>query len=202
MMQEDPTHCDLCRKPIDGCWSQTLNARGEVIESRCMPCDAARRLTAYRETGRLTTRLVESAQIDQALGKRANLDVLADYETVAPHIKRFERDVWFGGLQALARNAKTKGTSAEANGLKLLCFTMCGRAMMTIDEPDASVTTITEEDSSESRMGLRGIDATADRAVELLIKVRRLWKAGALKVKDDRGVTLAIPGMLAGQDSQ
>ncbi len=185
----DPTHCDICKNPITDRWVQDFNDKGEVLESRCAPCDRAKRAKAFQETKRLRTRMVEDAQIHEIYKECDATDyaVLAAFFPIPQEIKAFERDVWFGGLQEIATKAKTKGTSLKKDDLQLLCFTMCGRAMITLDSPTASVTVITAEDSNESRMGFRSIDATADQAIELLRKARELWAQG-LRTKEDSEV--------------
>lgn len=185
----DPTHCDSCKSPITDSWVQDLNDKGEVLRTRCEPCDRAKRAKAFQETKRLRTRMVEDAQIHEVYKEcdATDYEVLAAFYPIPQEIKAFERDVWFGGLQKIATEAKTKGTSFEKGGFKLLCFTMCGRAMITLDSPTASVTMITDETSKEPRMGFRGIDATAEQAIELLKKARELWAQG-LRAKENHKV--------------
>lgn len=195
---EDPTHCDLCKKPLlDGSYCQSFNGTtGEITETRCVVCDRIKRVDAYKESKILTTSLVMDAQLSKWNNKAGEFqevyqEVVAVYETIKPEIKLFERDVWFNGLQSFAQKAKTKGTSASAEEVKLLCYTMCGRAMITLENKDSSITLITDEDSSENRMGMQGIYATGPNAIALLTRVRGLWDRGSLKMEEDREVRIA-----------
>lgn len=190
----DPTTCDLCKGALDGAWCQTLDEMGAATETRCLGCDKSKLLAEFRKTGRLSTRLVEKALLDQAFGKDADADVLLAFGAIPPQIKLFEHEVWFGGLQDFAMSASVKGTSVRGDGLAVLCWTMCGRAMITIEDAEASVTAIADETSNQPTMGWRGIDATVDQAVSLLMRARALWRTGA-RPTEDRGVTLAVPGM-------
>ncbi len=140
-------------------------------------------------------------------------EIMASHDRIQDEIGRFETEVWFGGMQAFARAASVKGTLFDAGSISVLCFTMCGRAMMTIHGKDGergcSVTTITEEDSPprseddlEERgrgiMGMRGIDATEAEALSLLRAARGAWlarEAFGYVMVEKRSVTLAVPGM-------
>lgn len=107
-------------------------------------------------------------------------------------IKELERRFWFGGHQPLAQKAKTKGMKLElADGLVVMTWTMCGRAMITIEDSDASVTAICSEDGRESTMGLQGIDATEEQARSLIERACVAWESGH-RLKEDRKVGMGL----------
>jgi hypothetical protein len=189
----EPSHCDACKAPIVGRYVQSFNGQGQSIESRCSACDRLRRVARFEETTRLTTRTLMDAMMSKydPTPTETDLAVLKAFEEVPRHIALFEGEVWFGGLQDSARKATVKGTSLEKDGFKLLCYTMCGRAMITLEDAEASVTVITTEDGTyRGQMGLQGIDATGAQAVELLSKARNLWASG-LRTTEDREVRIA-----------
>ena len=100
----------------------------------------------------------------------------------------YEPDCWFGGLATFVRPEPVKGHSGEAEGLKMLSYCMVGRAVQTLSIGDASITLITAEDEDVPRMGVQGIAATEERAIEMLVKATDLWKSGALKLSRDTDV--------------
>lgn len=194
---KDLTICDKCKKQLDGGWVEMVDPKTrQILETVCVSCDRAQRVEEFRNTGYLSTRLVEQAHINEILKRLQNGDqeILDVFSKIPPEIKLFEQEVWFGGLQTIAQNASTKGTKAEVDDFTLMCFTMCGRAMITIENEESSITLITDEDSSRSCMGWRGMYSTADQAIALLQKARSEWKNG-LRPIEDKKVTLAIPGM-------
>lgn len=195
MEEQDPTECDICKKAITGSWVTIHDGKtGDRIEARCSPCDDQKRREQFGKDNRISTRLLMKATLNQALKQLEDGDqaIIVQYERLQPEVARFQKDVWFGGLADIARNAKTKGTSATVGDFKLLCYTMCGRAMITLDDPKASLTLITAEDAApgESGMGVQGIDATGDQAMELLRRAMMIWADG-VRVTEDREVRIA-----------
>lgn len=197
---EQMATCCLCKKLMaaSGMW-QSHDREGNLLRTWCSQCDDAERLSAYRKTNRITTRLMSNAlmaSLDKEYGKppRPGAEVLLAVQqlvdAIQVEVRRFDRDVWFGGLQKIARGAKTKGTSFTAGDFKLLCYTMCGRAMITLDGPTSSLTLITAEDDTESRMGIQGIDATCLEAFALLNRAMKLWADG-VRVTEDIEVRVA-----------
>jgi hypothetical protein len=97
-----------------------------------------------------------------------------------------------GSLQAFIRPQKRQGHSAkitdgEGREIQLLSLAMCGRWRMTIQYTDTQrfVDIITEESSSNFRMGLNGIGATMDEATALLNATVVAWEAGEITFVDD-----------------
>lgn len=192
---EDPTMCDVCKQPIKGSWVTIHDAKTHKrLESRCSPCDAKKRQAQFLKDRRISTRLLMKATLNQAYKQleEGDQEILDQYERIQPEVAKFQKDVWFGGLQDIARNAKTKGTSAVVGDFKLLCYTMCGRAMVTLDDPKASLTLITAEDAApgDSGMGVQGIDATGEQALELLRRAMMIWADG-VRVTEDAEVSIA-----------
>lgn len=196
----DPTMCDICNKPIDGSWVVIHDAKtNKHIESRCSPCDDKKRREQFQKDHRISTQLLMKATLNQAYKKleEGDQEVLDAYALLLPEVKRFQEAIWFGGMQDIARNAKVKGTSVADGDFKILCYTMCGRAMVTLDSPTASLTLITQEDAPpvdkhgrQAGMGVQGIDATGPEAFALLERAQKLWATGA-RTTEDREIRIA-----------
>lgn len=191
--------CSTCKKNLDdqGYVEIFDGKTGAIRETVCDGCDQARRMKEFRETGYLSTWLVERAHVNAAVKEPKEGDdaILDAFKLIQDEIPAFEQEVWFSGLQAFARGASTKGTKSEQGDFTLMCFTMCARAMITLEDKTGSVTLITAEDSSEPRMGFRGVQTTADHAVALIRRARQEWTKGNLPMAEDRKVTLGIPGL-------
>lgn len=115
---KDPTNCDRCGAKLEGGWTERWrnDVRLEVI---CDDCDRSARRQKYANTDVLSTKLMcEGAVYGVRFeGGRCLRDHLLDRvvrETAAVQeaAKVFERDVWFGGLQATVRAASHRGFRA------------------------------------------------------------------------------------------
>jgi hypothetical protein len=201
-MSDETKVCEKCKKEITGSvvtyFKAATATEPEQEKTVCQPCDQSDRMARFRETGYLSTWLVEQEQLKEIFAKnsddpKGDPDVLAAIEPVFAEVKIFEQEVWFAGLQEFARNIKVKGSKAEQDGLTLMCYTMAGRAMITIEDAHASVTVITIEDElpPKSCMGWRGIQGTGPQAVALLKRACALWKAG-MRAKEDTNVSMGI----------
>ena len=187
--QDNPT-CTVCGKTDLRSW--TLTIRDNVcVAAHCSDCEDARTLAAYREDGVLTSRNTLSASLIAFYAREARerrpcdpmwLDIADATKRLTTHVKAFDRDVWFGGLQA--QYAKTKhGLSCapfqtDIGECGMLVGGSGGRAMMTLTVGDAMVTVITDETSKTSRMGLQGIHATEAQAVAILTGALHAWRKG------------------------
>lgn len=96
--------------------------------------------------------------------------ILEAGEAVQAAVKVFERAVWFKWLKGYWHATRERGHAAQIPGLTVMLWGCAGRAMMTLLDPatKASVTVITDDSSSEPRMGTQGIDATREDALRLL----------------------------------
>jgi hypothetical protein len=74
----------------------------------------------------------------------------------------------------------TSGKIVEG-ALTYVVNTWCtaGRALIEVESAKARITLITEDGSELLRMGIQGIDATEDEAIELLGRAETAWLAGA-----------------------
>lgn len=196
---QDPTHCNRCRASLDRGWSERWvnDKRTEVV---CFDCNDREQIGRYLESSVITTSLWTRAVIEGARAeygrastlplalRRVLLDVNASVSRIQTEVKRFEHDVWFGGLQAQARAATHRGFRADVDGLTALVYSMCGRVMITIEAADEShsVTVIAAEGADESTMGIQGIRATEEQAVALLTACREaVVKNGSWMFKRD-----------------
>jgi len=197
--------CAVCQRDCtDLGWVQRI-ADDKVTRTTCTECDADERFRRYADTGYIDTWLMTQAMLvaegygrnKSAERRKLSLDIHGACDGLRELVNRFELVVWFGGMQKFARDSKYKGTSAAKpvaspwGEVKVMCYTMCGRAMITLDAPSCDVTVITEEDASESRMGLNGLHATAAEARGLLQAVIDAWTRGEIAMADDTGVQLA-----------
>ena len=125
-------------------------------------------------------------------GFRGDTKVASANNHIEAEVKLFEREVWFNGLQDFARGASTKGTSLGGfpDGHTLMCYTMCGRAAITIESPVASVSVLTDETSQESCMGLNGLDGTEEQVIGLLRWARDIWAEQHHMLREDSDVSL------------
>lgn len=128
---------------------------------------------------------------------KERLKAFASMRKIEERVKEFEQKVWFGGLQKQIRASTMKGVSAKVKLNKrefsVLTYSMCGRTMITFDLGDDSVTAITLEDESDrSRMGIQGIDATAERALNLIDTALSMWELGELVFKNDKKVNMGF----------
>jgi len=109
-------------------------------------------------------------------------------------VKEFESKVWFKGLQNQIHETKCRGVSAKLGkkhkNFCVLTWTGMGRTMITIEDDDASVTCVADEDSKDSRTGFHGIRATGEQAIALYDKAIALYEDGTLKFKDDEKVSM------------
>lgn len=111
-------------------------------------------------------------------------------KAIGEQVTVLDKEMWLGQLQPIVRACDMKGMSATCGDTKYLTWSMCGRMMMTIQEPDGvHVTVMTAEDEDTPHMGLRGINATKDQALAILKTTVERWKAGLLTFKADDEVS-------------
>lgn len=200
---DDPT-CTDCGAQHLTAYSWTETPDGVPASVWCMDCKDKHALADYRADGRLTTRLTMAASMKAFYAREAReksdcdptwLEIADASQRVHAHGKRFDREVWFGGLQKQVRAAKRAGMeatpiSSTLGHITMLTFTTAGRALMTLRTDTAEVTLITAEDESTSRMGVQGIDATEVEAITLIDTVIRAWKAGTVTMSESQTVGL------------
>lgn len=138
--------------------------------------------------------LLELLSRDYSPENAARLRVQLATTRIQNKIKEFDAKVWFKGLQKQIHDTKCRGVSAKLGkkhkNFCVLTWTGMGRTMITIEDDDASVTAVADEDSPESRTGLHGIHATGEQALALIDKAISLFEDGTLKFKDDEKVSL------------
>jgi len=133
--------------------------------------------------------LISSASAKEFEVFKNKVDAYYSYIKICEKIKLFESEVWRKGLQKIIMNSHSTGVSANLIGIKCLTFSMCGRTMFTIDDNESSITMMCIEDSNNSTMHFRGIDATEQRAIELIDFVIETFNDGSLIFKDDNEVS-------------
>lgn len=129
------------------------------------------------------------------------------FDRLVAVINRFEREVWYQGLQALVMKSKRRGLSGERNDLKVLFYSMCGRTMITIadtqDRYQITLLTATDEEPFQRRrlpesdnwgpMGLHGIEATESDAAYMLDCLISYWKEFNISEDQEIEVGYTVP---------
>lgn len=115
--------------------------------------------------------------------------LLAQIGEVSAAVTLLDTQMWLDKLQKVVQACEWKGMSCEYEGYKYLHYCICGRAQLTITDPEGYwINVITVEDDAEPRMGIQGIYASKDKAVEILDTARRAWGAGMLDFQPDKEV--------------
>lgn len=183
---------------------------GSVIERVvCEDCDFRARVDEFEAKGELTRWLVQECSMigwwleNRSQGYRLSFRrralrfakvaraVNAAVDRIHDAVKRFERDAWFGGLQAFVADEKaSRGHSGRLQGVKFLSYVIAGRWMGTITDEKTgdNVTVITADDSDKPIMGMQSVAATADSAIRLLDLARERWREFQLVPDDEVSV--------------
>lgn len=200
----DETKCGSCGKSVvDGRTVRTFQD-GKVIAVTCVECDMAERIKLYEETGHMTTWLLTEACLGaydrQKYESRCNPTgtpferINASSARIQEAAKRFEEEVWFGGLKPIVKACPIRGMKAAPlktpfGDVTAMLWVCAGRCMFTLDAPKCDVTVITAEDDGDRRcMGVQGLHATEAEAVGMLDAVTGAWKDGALTFVGDENV--------------
>lgn len=216
MNPDSVTNCMRCGADLERGYA-TRYVNNECKEVICFKCDKAEETDDFMKTGVITThfmmscmmdvyRLVDgdthnveklTALLDQNLSDEMKAKVRVQIATarICEKVKEFEAKVWFKGLQDMIHAEKhERGISAKLGkkhkNFKVLTWTGMGRTMITIEDDDASVTCVADEDSKESRTGFHGITATGEQALALYDRAIALYEDGTLKFKVDKKVSL------------
>jgi len=104
-------------------------------------------------------------------------------------MKVWEREVWFGGLHEIVRNAKLKGHGASMPGGDVLSWACAGRVVFTLRDPAGYyISFITAEDEDTNRMGIQGILAKEGLARQLILTSIAEWRAGRLNFDENPNI--------------
>ncbi len=136
--------------------------------------------------------IIESGTPEELEEVRLQLEIRASFQRIYNKMKEFEKKVWFKGLQDTISKSKFKGVSATKTPIedfKVLTYTMCGRTIITIEDKKSDVSMICFDDSEESSMGDKGINATEEQAIHLIELAIELFEMGKLKFEDDVNVS-------------
>lgn len=112
--------------------------------------------------------------------------LLQDMENVCIEAKVFEREVWWPAVQNYYQISDRRGHKTRINGIDVLLWGSAGRVLITTEDASSQVTLICIEDNplGKSSMGVKSIEATADRAVEMIREVRLGYAANPFKSDD------------------
>lgn len=209
----DPTHCDICKTSLEG-RAYCERWRGDQrIGVLCRDCDIKQKKAEFARTDVLTTGLsVEAAlhayRVEE--GRVPRDPVLmrfhAAMDEVQAEVRLFEADVWYRGMRAKVKDAHFRGFSAPFQvydtrhfdpavtstlpklAAKAMCWSCAGRTMITLEFEDesAQITVITADDGMGAIMGIRGILATKQQALDLLVCARFALRGGAAFTRDDK----------------
>lgn len=217
MTSKEPTNCDTCNASLDSYWHYEYKD-DKIVKATCRDCNRKDMLQEYRQTKRLRSRLIEDNSLalyyvdmkkdwgfnDNSFLEdlKTRIEIQLSYKKIFDKIKEFEKEVWFKGLQKQVMDSRVKGVSAKTkgytNGFNKFCvltYSMCARTMITIEDDKRSVTLMTEETSTESRMGFRGVDASEEEAISLIQLAIDLYhnESGTrLEFKEDTGVSMGL----------
>lgn len=181
-MTDEVTNCQECGAALDGwkceTFQKTESGDYRVIRTICHECRNREHRQLYETSGVVSTGYL----MDSMLKRRPDMMAIAqEIETAA---REFKRVVWFGGLQAMVRE---KNGHSWDHDPKLLALASAGRACVTLDGAESSLTLICAEDSDSPAMGIQGIYATKEQALGLIREAIALWNAGH-RPKPDREV--------------
>lgn len=90
-----------------------------------------------------------------------------------PHVKRFERVVWYGKLFEHVNGTNARSQKGTADGLNVLVWTCAGRTLITIrDNQDDWLSLIVAEDSGERfTMGVQAMSVSMSTAIQWMQRV-------------------------------
>ena len=191
-------HCFDCdRLKVLQEYKETKVLKTKLLMNNIIDLMQMGRSFSYTEKDNRTYRLKRFADIvtrgtpEEIEEVRLQLEIRASFTRIYDKMKEFEQKVWFKGLQETISKSKFKGVSAEIpfRDYKVLTYTMAGRTIITIGDEKSSVSMICLDDSTESTMGDKGIDATEEQALYLIESAIELFESGYLKFKDDNDVS-------------
>jgi hypothetical protein len=170
------------------------------VEVVCFNCDRAEYRAEYKRTGVLTSKMTIDAAIHGVrhgeFGKGQPdplLDqVASEVAEIRKACKAFERSVWFAGFQSVVRAAEHRGFRASFDVGSTPCvalnWTCAGRTVFTFEPVDGSyqVSLVTSEDDRSPVMGIHGIRATKEQAVNLITSATGALWGGVGFVRDDK----------------
>lgn len=190
------------KKPCAGCGYPTLGWKGTLNEATggwakvydCEFCYNEAVLETYRSTGILNSRLTQNAYMaevyvadDTEEYRRAR----AECKQIREAIKTFELEAFRGAdrLRKHFNRQHVRGLGGEyAPGMKMMTWEMCGRVKITLESDAGSVTmmaSINNHDNNPPDMGLDGIGATVQCAIDLITAARLAVLEGFRPQQDD-----------------
>jgi len=95
-----------------------------------------------------------------------------------------------GSLQAFVLPAEWKGYDAAVEGLNYTSYTMCGRSIFQIEDAKTHdmVSIILDDASPKPRGGIRSIDSTSAKALEMIQRATEDWEAGKISLVHNEDV--------------
>ena len=210
---KNPTHCDRCGGAFNGgyCarWVVPPGAKeAKLTEAICFDCEEVESVYQFNKDRVLTSRLMTSAVLnashDEYRVKRGSRSygeperryaamyrlVYASYEKVRLEVKRFEQAVWFAGLQAQVQKATHRGFkmtfSDDGVDTIAMVYSLAARTQITIERGDTQIMLITAEDETSPVMGINGLRATEQQAIDLLKSAAGAFKSGAKFKRNDK----------------
>lgn len=189
-----PPVCEACGCVCERGHAARFNSKTKLeYDFRCLDCNQREYWQEYACTRILRTKLLTDAAIEEVVRRsrdpsqwRKNpaapellTEVIVANQQLREVAKEFERAVWFDGLQAHVRACRVKGQRVATRQLKWLLWSAIARTVITLEDPQEhhSLTLITEEDSSESRMGVQGVEGTLPQVLALVARAISIWQA-------------------------
>lgn len=202
---QDPTSCDRCLNSVEQGWSERW-VDSSRIECVCFKCDDEQRVIEYRNTDVLSSKLITSAALAEVrMEHRLKPESRSYGEPPGPHeetytkinnsykrlhleVKEFEKLVWFNGLQAQVLGAEFRGFRMNFGSYIALVYSMAGRTQITIEtiNKDIQITLITADNESKPVMGINGLTATENQAMNLLRVCKEAFLRGKKFTRNDK----------------
>lgn len=189
-METTKTQCDRCQGSIERGYNGRFkagNKGSEPDEVICFACDKVERWDKYKQDERLGTRLLMDATM-AALDMDYSMRVVFEKTIrLGVLVKRFHARVWLArGLYKYLNESKWSGHSGKAGSIKILTWCCAGRAVLTMEDEDCSLTLITEDKNTPTEgMGIQGIDGTEDQVSALILRAIERWPEAPLGRDDE-----------------
>lgn len=196
------TRC-LDDQPYVIIYNNNMTAK-EVI---CDVCNCVEYMDDYKKNQVITTKLMMSASLAKYYYEEASIDriragirefylqnisallkIAKDVEEISKLLETFENKHWLPYLKKYWKDSEARGHIAESKNNTIMMWGCAGRVLVTAEQPNSSITMIfsdyvaTEEDIKSygdmtQRGGIQGIQATKEKAVEImneLIKMKKI----------------------------
>lgn len=179
-----PVDCTTCGTHLTSQDPKNFHYSGTVLQRvQCLNCADNEVVERYVDTEVITSQLTLLAAL-QAYPKKTSDEALLRWcvaldrvtqamARIKGGVKTFETLVWYDGLKKLVRTKSNIHFDKE--GLELDTGCTGGRALIELTRGGARLTLITDESSTANVMGVQGIYAKEEEALQLIKDGVKLW---------------------------